>query len=488
MDFPLLLAPDSPLPLHRQVYLGIRAAVLDGRLGRGQRIPSTRALAGLLQISRTTASVACEQLTGEGYLEARRGSGTYVAARLPEDYLPPPTAPARPASAAPALSRFGARLADLDPPPRPAAGLPYDFSPGCPALDAFPLDLWGRLLARQCRAASPGQLGYGADPAGHGPLREALAEYLRRSRAVRCEPEQVLVLSGTQQALDLAARVLVDPGETVAMEDPGYPGARRCFLAHGARLLPLPVGARGLELDALQGARPRLVYLTPSHQYPTGRVLDLPRRLALLAWAREQGARQARGPLLFEDDYDSEFRFEGRPLPAMQGLDGAGTVLYSGTFSKVLFPALRLGYLVVPPALAQPMARALAVSCRQPPVMEQAALAEAIREGHFERHLRRMRALYGARREALVAALSAHFSDRVTLLGANGGMQLLAQFPATGPDAQLVRRAAALGVGLSPASQCHLVPGPGQGFLLGFSALSPARIREGVRRLASLFH
>ena len=481
MDFPLLLDPDSPLPLHQQVYRGIRGAVLSGRLSRGQRLPSTRALAALLEISRTTATLACDQLVSEGYLEARRGSGTYVCAQLPEDYLAP-ALPDREGQEAvrPTLSGYGRRLEGLGCPEFPAKGLPYDFSPGRPALDAFPMDIWSRLLTRQCREGGTGLLGYAEDPAGHAPLREALADYLRRSRAVRCEADQVIVVTGCQQAIDLAARVLVDPGATVALEDPGYPKARRSFLAHGARIQPLPVGDDGLELAGLKTSRPRLVYLTPSHQYPTGLVLDLPRRLELLTWAGEAGA------LIFEDDYDSEFRFGGRPLPAMQGLDGAGTVLYSGTFSKVLFPALRLGYLVAPRALAGPLSRALGLLSRQPPTLEQATLADFIREGHLERHLRRMRTLYGARREALVEALAAAFGDRVSILGAEGGMHLLARFVTQRKDQELVRLAAELGVALTPASGYYLDPAPSSGFIFGFAALTPARIREGIRRLATV--
>jgi len=482
MDFPLLLDPDSPLALHRQVYLGIRGAILSGRLTRGQRLLSSRALAGLLEISRTTATLACEQLVGEGYLETRRGSGTYVCASLPEEYLAPLDAPDRDLNPAvrPALSGFGRRLGGLGDPGGPR-NLPYDFAPDRPALDEFPMALWSRLLARQCRAASPKLLAYAADPAGYAPLREAVADYLRRSRAVRCQADQVIVLSGAQQAIDVALRVLVDPGETVAMEDPGYPGARRAFLAHGARILPLPVGKDGLDLAGLKRSPVRLAYVTPSHQYPTGVVLDLAHRLELLTWARERGA------MVFEDDYDSEFRYQGRPLPAMQGLDGAGAVLYAGTFSKALFPGLRLGYLVAPAALVGPLTRAVALTSRQAPVLEQGALADFIREGHLDGHLRRMRTLYGVRREALVEALDRCFGNRVAILGASGGMHLMARFSAARPDGELVRRAAELGVGLVPAAGFHLAPAPGSGFILGFSALTPARIREGVRRLATLF-
>jgi GntR family transcriptional regulator/MocR family aminotransferase len=478
MDFPILLDPAGPLPLHRQLYRELRQAILAGRLAPGQRLPSTRALARQLEVSRSTAALGYEQLVSEGYLEAARGSGTFVPHTLP---AAPPAAPRRPAPApGPRLSRFGRRVAAEGGEDAPVPPSFYDFSPGCPSLEDFPRAPWSRLLARHARRAEPELLDYGPDPRGHGPLREAIADYLRRSRAVRCAADQVLVLSGTQQALDLALRLLVEPGETVAMEDPGYPGARRAILAHGARILPLPAGDAGLDLAPLE--RPgacRLAYLTPSHQFPTGSVLDLPGRLRLLAWARE------RGTALLEDDYDSEFRYRGRPLPAMQGLDPEAPVLYAGTFSKVLAPALHLAYLVVPPALAEVAARARRLTSREPSALEQAALADFIREGHLERHVRRMRGVYARRREALVESLLRHFGAGVTILGDAGGMHLMVRFRDGRDDAARVRRAAAAGVVLPAMARYHLGPAPPGGFILGFAGLSPARIREGVRRLAA---
>jgi GntR family transcriptional regulator/MocR family aminotransferase len=266
------------------------------------------------------------------------------------------------------------------------------------------------------------------------------------------------------------------------MEDPGYLAARRAFQAHEARILPLPAGAGGLDLAPLEtpaGARCRLVYLTPSHQFPTGTVLDLARRLQLTAWAQRAGAA------VFEDDYDSEFRYRGRPLPAMQGLDSAGVVLYSGTFSKVLFPAIRLGYLVVPAALAATVTQAMWSMSREPSSLHQWALNDFILEGHLDRHIRRMRNLYGHRREALVDSLSGHFGERVRILGDQGGMHLTARFDTDLPDAEVCRRAAARGVTLPSVDKLCLEPGPGHRFILGFAGMSPARLREAVKRLAA---
>jgi GntR family transcriptional regulator/MocR family aminotransferase len=484
MDFPILLDRGSAVPLQRQLYLAIRTAILSGRLAPGRRIPSTRALAGTLEISRTTAALAFERLAGEGYLEPSSGSGTYVCSSLPDVREAEPAIKGKDTTGAGLrLSRWSSQVAALADLPRASGPSVYDFSPGCPALEAVPMALWLRLVARHARVGEAAVLDYGSDPQGHGPLREAIAAYLRRSRAVQCGADQVVVVSGTQQAIQLALRVLVEPGETVAMEDPGYLAARKAFQAHGARILPLPAEDRGLDLGPLErtGAdRCRMVYVTPSHQFPTGWVMSLPRRLELLEWCRRH--RTA----VLEDDYDSEFRFRGRPLPAMQGLDAAGVVLYAGTFSKVLFPALRLGYLVVPPALARTFTLAQWVMSREPSALLQRALADFIQEGHLERHIRRMRSLYAERREALVASLRRHFQGRLEILGDECGMHLMARFATDLSDGEVVRRATAAGVVLPPAARLHLTPGPAGRFLFGYAGMSPARIREGVRRLAAI--
>lgn len=481
MDLIIQLSEESPQPLHRQLYSGIREAILAGRLAPGQRVPSTRALAQQLGISRATVTLGYEQLTSEGYLEAVQGSGTCVCRQLPDDLSSADAAPPQGAlpPRAPALSPAGRALARMGFPRLAIDELPFDFRHGRPDLDAFPVPIWNRLLARHGRARHREMLDYEPDPRGHAPLREAIAVHLRQTRAVRCDAGQVIVVGGAQQALDLAMRVLVEPGETVALEDPGYPGASGAFLAHGARILPLPIVEGTLSLAPLR-RRCRLVYVTPSHQYPTGIVMSLAQRLELLDRCHRTGAR------ILEDDYDSEFRYEGRPLPSLQGLDSKGSVLYVGTFSKSMFPALRVGYLVAPRELVEVLARARWAADRQTPSLEQYALNDFLREGHLDRHIRRMRMLYGHRREVLMEELTSRFGDRMTLWGESAGLHLMVRFRTRLQDAELIRRAAGLGVGLESVAGCR-IEGKGRGeFLLRFGCLDEAKIREGLRRLASV--
>jgi GntR family transcriptional regulator/MocR family aminotransferase len=486
MDLIIQLDEHSRQPLHRQLYLEVRGAILAGRVVPGQRIPSTRALAQRLGISRATVTLGYEQLASEGYLEALQGSGTCVGRRLPDDLLKVETGRSSAAKGisharSARLTASGKVLAQMRFPRLAIDHLPFDFRHGTPALEAFPIALWSRLLARHGRAPQRGMLDYERDPRGYEPLREAIATHLRQSRAVQCQAEQVIIVSGAQQALDLATRILVQPGETVAMENPGYPGASCVFQAHGVRLRALPVKEGVLSLEPLKTSpRCRLVYVTPSHQYPTGIVMSLAQRLELLEQCRRSGAR------ILEDDYDSEFRYVGRPLPAMQGLDTNGLVLYIGTFSKSMFPSLRVGYLVAPPDLVDVLARARWATDRQTPSLEQYALNDFIREGHLDRHIRRMRMLYGQRREVLMEALALHFHDRVTLWGESAGLHLMVRFRTRLKDAELIRRAAAIGVGLESTAGCRIAGKASGEFLLRFGCLDTAIIREGLRRLASV--
>jgi GntR family transcriptional regulator/MocR family aminotransferase len=476
--------------LHQQVYEGLRRAILDGRLSSGARLPSTRRLADDLGVSRNTALAAYEQLFAEGYVVGRVGAGTFVAAELPDTMLRagPGGAAATQPAAPPALSAYGRRVGAADPlaSPTPRAGgrpLRYDFRYGNPATADFPHEVWRRLLARRARRASPRSLGYGP-PHGHAGLRAAVADYLRRSRAVVCQPDQIVVVNGSQQALDLVARVLLDPGDTVAIEEPAYQGARRVFVAAGARVVPVPVDADGADVAALgpEAASARVVYVTPSHQFPTGATMSLPRRLALLAFAASSGG------YVVEDDYDSEYRYEGRPIEAVQGLDRSGRVIYVGTFSKVLFPSLRVGYLVLPPPLVAPLVGAKWLADRQTSTLEQEVLADFLAEGHFERHLRRARARNAARRETLLEALDAYLAGRVTVEGANAGVHLIAWLPDihAADLPALVDRAAAAGVGLHPIAPYYVDPPARAGLLLGYGALAEREIREGVRLVAQV--
>ena len=480
----LSLDPRSATPLHRQLYEEIRAAVLAGRLSAGARLPSTRALAADLDISRNTVAGAFDQLVAEGYIEGRPGAGTFVAKELPDQLLrvSSSTRTRRPSGAPAAqLSKRGRMLAAT--PVAPAArdgASPCAFRPGIPALDAFPRELWSRIAARQYRQSRFDLFSYG-NPAGHPPLRRAIAEYLRAARGVNCSWEQVIVTSGSQQALDLGARVLLDAGDTAWVEDPGYFGARGAWTAAGVRCASIPVDAEGLNVAHGESSAPeaRMAYVSPSHQYPLGVTMSLARRMALLAWARRRGAWIA------EDDYDSEFRYAGRPLAALQGLDTAGRVIYIGTFSKVLFPALRLGYMVVPDGTVDAFAAARALSDRHPPGPSQALVAEFLAEGHFARHIRRMRTLYGERQAALVSAARSEWQGLLEVSRADSGMHLVAWLSNGMSDRGASQRAAAAGISAPPLSAYYHAAAARPALLLGYSSITARKIHEGARRLAA---
>jgi GntR family transcriptional regulator/MocR family aminotransferase len=481
---------ESGEPLGQQVYQTFRRAILAGEMAPATRLPSTRALALELGVSRNVVLLAYEQLLAEGYAEGRAGSGTYVAAALPETpRVPRPGRRARSVRVAGPgpLSRYGRRLAEI-PPAGPGATsvehrLPYDFRYGVPSTDDFPRGIWRGIVARRLRAGSLGAMVYGP-PEGHAPLRQALAAYLRRARGVVCEPDQIIVVNGSQQALDLTSRVLLDAGDRVVIEDPQYQGARRVFAAAGAVAVAVPVDADGLDVARIppRSTVARLAYVTPSHQFPTGVVMSLARRLALLEWAERVGA------YIVEDDYDSEYRYEGRPIEAVQGLDSAGRVIYVGTFSKVLFPALRLGYLVLPPPLVAPFAAAKWLTDRHTATLEQEVLAEFVGDGHFERHLRRARMRHASRRTVLLEALTKHLGDRVEIMGANAGVHLLVWLRDVLPRGlnRVIAAAAAEGVGVYPVAPYYVEPPRRAGLILGYASLTESQIRSGIKRLAAV--
>jgi GntR family transcriptional regulator/MocR family aminotransferase len=482
---------DGDGPLFRQLHRALRAGILDGVVPPGTRLPATRTLANELGVSRTTVLLAYEQLAAEGYLDGRRGSGSFVHDVPPTPGRAKPAAPTTLAAAAPAgpprLSPFGTFLTDRRTRPifssyvsgRPR--LPYDFRYGAPALQDFPVQIWQRCLGRRARRASAAYYDYG-HPQGSPALRAALAGYLLRGRGVRCEPEQILVVSGSQQGLDLAARLLLSRGDTAIVEEPGYEGARRALLAAGARLAFVPTDEDGLDVGALAriGRRARLAHVTPSHQYPLGGVMPYPRRVALLAWAARAGA------YVLEDDYDGEYRFGGRPLDALKALDDGERVIYVGTLSKVMFPALRIGYLVLPTPLVEPFARAKLLADGGSAFLEQEALADFIGSGAFERHIRRSRAWNGERRAALLRALETHLGDDVAVVGANAGLHVVAWLHGVPARAgrDLVARAAALGVGVYPVTPYYEEQPATLGLLLGYGALPLRSIATGVGRLA----
>ncbi len=505
-DAPDILVPldaSSGRPLYQQVYDALREAILGGRLPAGARLPSTRALADDLGIARNTVALAFDQLRAEGYIAGHRGGGTRVRAANPDAFLsvrpsagrrgrsPTPRAPGSttptPSSPAVELSARGVALAAAG---RSAvlreASSPRPFRIGVPAVEAFPADLWARLVARRWRR---GQVAFGEGRAAGDPaLRAAIADYVTNARGARCTADQVLVVSGAQQAIDLVARVLVDPGDTAWVEEPGYPDARAPLLDAGARLVPVPVDDEGLDVAAGERAAPnaRLAYVTPSHQFPLGTVMSASRRLALLAWARRTGA------WVLEDDYDSEFRYGSRPLPCLQGLDaeahgtdGRPRVLYVGTFSKTLAPGLRLGYLVLPEELVDAFRAARAVLDRFAPTVEQGVLADFIGEGHYVRHVRRVRALYAERQEALLDAAASDLRGLLALAPSVAGLHLIGALPRGLCDVDAASAAAAAGVDVWALSPCRLVAGsaPAGGLLLGYAGFDPRTIRVGVQAL-----
>jgi len=470
-------------PLYRQLYFAIREAILDGRLRPGTRLPSTRSLADDLAVSRNTVVIAFDQLLAEGYVEGRTGAGTYVSTTLPEDLLS-----ARPgrSSAAAASPRAQSRLSDRG---RFLSGIrglsisePVPFSAALPELARFPFDDWARLLARHWRYPKREFL-VGSDAAGYAPLREAIAAYLGAARAVTCDADQVLIVSGAQQALDLAARVLIDPGDTVWIEDPGYSGIRGALVAAGATLVPVPVDGEGLNVAAgrARADRARLAIVTPSHQYPLGFTMTLARRLELLDWARAANA------IIIEDDYDSEYRYAGRPLAALQGLDGEGRVIYIGTFSKVMFPGLRLGYAVVPKDLVDAFRGVRQLVDSHPSTVAQAALADFIADGYLAAHVRRMRALYEKRQAALVAALRERTGGRLSVTPDESGMHLIGYLDDAVDDVALSRAAADRGVVATALSRLYIDAPPRKGLMLGYAGIAEPAMRRAAATLGSVF-
>lgn len=479
------LEESSSTPLYYQVYQRLRAAILLGQLSPGIRLPSTRQMAKDLGVSRNTMMSAFDQLLAEGYVEGRVGSGTFVSPTLPEELLEArlrtkPTLQLETNQRA--LSGRGQAIARTSVTVPGAAGRMRPFIPGIPALDQFPISLWSRLVARRWREESRGLLSYGP-AAGYMPLREAIAAYLGPSRGVQCKPDQIVIVSGTQQALDLAARVLLDPGDYVLVEEYCYSAAQAALIGNGARLVPVKVDDAGLDIstEAASSSHARVVYVTPSHQYPLGVTMSLPRRLALLDWANRTSA------WILEDDYDSEYRYVARPLAALQGLDKSGRVIYIGTFSKVLFPSLRIGYMVVPSDLVDAFARARAAVGWCCPNIDQAVLADFISEGHFTRHIRRMRAIYAERQEALISALHRDAGDLLEFAGTDAGIHVIGLLPDDIDDRAVAAAATARDVVAQPLSAFFLGEGPRaqSGLVLGYGAYNLRQIREGARKLGA---
>ena len=477
----------SSVSLYRQIYLWVRRAILEGQLPPGQNLPSTRTLASELGVSRNTASTAYEHLQAEGYIERTVGSGTRVAHFFAEQYpsalvasqeSSPEHTPTSPLDLPPFSRAVASQMRSI-PPFLTRSSEPRAFQLGIPALDRFPYPLWAQLLTRHARYSLPRQSDY-QECAGYRPLREAIAAHIAVTRGVRCQADHLLITSGAQAALDLTVRLLVERGDVVWMEDPGYPGAWTVLERAGADLTFVPVHADGLQvaIGRRLSPRARLAYVTPSHQFPLGVTMSLPQRLALLHWAREANA------WIVEDDYDSEYRFSARPVEALQGLDRANRVIYIGTFSKVLFPSVRLGYIVVPAPLMELFVVAQRFQNIHPPLLEQMALADFLAEGHFARHLRRMRGLYAARREALLTAIRSECGHLLEAHAPVAGMHLVGWLPPGMADTQIEQRVAQQGIEVMALSAMSRQPLLRGGLALGFAGCSEQDIREGVRILA----
>ena len=457
--------------LASRLYQELRKSVLEGRLSAGEKLPSSRDLAISLAVSRNTVSDAYDRLAREGYFEARRGSGTFVQRGLETGHSSRPT-PVEFASISQWARRLSASRSVV-----PGRELVYDFRPGLPDLRIFPIEIWRRLTARNLRVLSNAVGPYG-DSAGQPRLRAAIARYLSHSRAVRCDGGDVFICNGSQQALDLLGRILIEPGTRVAIEDPGYTPAVAVFRAMRADIVDVPVDGDGLVVDKIPD-RVKLIYVTPSHQFPLGVTLSLARRKALLTWAERHDA------VIIEDDYDSEFRFGGRPMESLQGLDRSGRVVYLGTFSKVLFPGLRLGYVVAPQWLQEPFAAAKWITDRHTSALEQAVMTDFIGEGHFGRHLRRMQRVYGERQQALIDSLERWASGYLTIFPSHAGLHMSARL-ANGIDAsELIRRADEAGVGIYSTASFHRRRA-GAALIFGYGSCPVEDIREGIRRLGAL--
>ena len=479
----------APLPLSRQLAAALRAAIAEGQLGAGARLPSTRALAAELGLARSTVVAVFEQLAAEGYIAAQPGSGYFVPANLTEVRAVPPREAAlpgmRPVSRS--ISRVGRLLGELNPQPRTP---PRPFELGHADIDARLVATWKRLASQTLSGRSRLDWGYG-DPQGEPALRQAIADYLAAARGVRCRPEQILLTSGTQQGLSLAARVLLDPGDAAWVEDPCYRAAIDILRAAEARIVPTAVDDQGLNIGGLdigaaaqqgdmsRGGTPRLVYTTPSRQYPLGMAMPLARRMALLAWAAAAGA------WIIEDDYESEFQQPARMLPSLQGLDRAGRVIYLGTFSKLVFPALRLGYAVLPEDLVRPFTAARHLADRQSSSLLQAIMTEFMLGGHFARHLKLMRAIYAERQAFLIAEAERRLGGWLTIRPQGCGMYVTASLPSRWSDRGVAEDLAAAGVGALPLSALTLETPRPPALVLGTAGHSEAAIARAVERMAA---
>ncbi len=480
------------VPLFRQIYDSIRTAILDGQLKANSRITSSRELADQLGVSRTTIVAAIDRLIAEGYLQSVSGSGTFVSCELPDEnpfvdsssVARNPTATASVVAPANYLSESGKQYQNLTFMPT-HLNTYRPFRPGVPALDEFPVKVWSQIVRRKWRTIASSNLSYG-EPAGYFPLRESIADYLRSHRGVRCTPDQVILVNGTQQAFDIIARLCLDPGDEMLIENPGYTSARKVFTTYGATVVPMQVDEDGAMVDSAIAKYPqaRMAYVTPSHQYPMGVTLPIERRMALIQWAGETGG------LIIEDDYDSEYRYSQTPIPAMQGLDSSQRTIYVGSFSKVIFPALSLGYVIVPPSLIRAFENALPLISRPACEVDQIVLNAFMREGHFGRHLRRMRKTHALRRQTFIDEVEKRIPSRYTIRGSQAGLHCAAILNDNQSDVEAARQLEDIGIIARPLSHYYLPGTPKSkktnGLVFGFACSTPKQIVSAVKKMASL--
>jgi len=472
----------SSRPVSTQLYVALRDLILAGGLAAGERLPATRTLAADLALSRTTVIEAFDRLTAEGLVESRVGAGTFVSTAL-RAARPRPTAasiatvPAKPPRLSKAMSRSVQRFGERQRLP----SAPRAFTTALPAFDAFPMAQWARLSAKHWRRSRNDVMGYG-EPFGHAPLRQAIAAHLRANRGIGCDAEQIFIVAGAQQAFSLIGSVLLDPGDRVWFENPGAIGARNALIAAGAELVPVPVDEHGLCVEAGLRACPRfrLAFVTPSHQQPLGMTLSLERRFALLSAAERAGA------WIIEDDYDGEFAFTGTPLPTLKSVDATGLVLYVGTFSKSLFPSLRLGYLLAPPALVDTLRSIMGKLLHGVPTFVQAVVADFIDEGHFAAHLRRMRRIYAERHDALCHAAHRRLGGLLDVVPSHSGLHTVGHLAPGLAERRIADAAQRRDITVSPIGRFAVGPVGSSGLVLGFGGVPPRDIDRGVRVLAEV--
>ncbi|MEW9834261.1 PLP-dependent aminotransferase family protein [Mesorhizobium marinum] len=463
-------------PMHRQIYGALRRFILDGHIAPNTILPSTRSLAEDLGVGRNTVIAAYDQLLAEGFIEARAGSGTWVAHIKQDKQRATPRPPTSGGQLR--LSSRGKTIVDGPQPPRSAGVI--NFYPGVPETASFPFSIWSTLLARNARSRDESLLSY-LDFAGHPGLRATIASNISVSRGIDCTPEQVIVVTGAQAALDLVSRVLMDEGDHVWMEEPGYLGAKTAFLAAGAKLAPLKVSHRGWNLADPELPPPRLIYVTPSCQWPYGTIMRIEERLQLLDIAQRHAA------WIIEDDFDGEYRFRGRPVPALRGLDDANHVVYIGSFGKTLLPALRIGYLIVPHELVESFDKAVSITGQFAPLILQATVNDFIKQGYFATHLKRMRRLYARRQANFVKLCREHLGEWVTVSENDSGMQLLARFTQPLNDFDVVAAANKEGLDVQAVSINYHSTTPEHGLLLGYTAMDDRQILRAVLALRAAF-